>query len=313
MILSGMNILTGEAVNPPKIIWGKNERYAIVAFLLMSVDGNMGDEGLKKLDLFMGIPGEEAESGTDGASDKVAELRASRDMIVREGNAFLESLEQDESRYDCVIDEIDCALDGNGRCAIGNGYALLGRASRHSNLPGATYWLFDCLKLVVFDSGYSGNKKRLLKHLARKWGIDKSVLPILETYAKSLDEISRKRVEIKESEMPYRETVSKIAELDSMEKAVWKELHKLQIAKDRSVSAYVAGTNAIADAIETLGGTGAYRCRIREEDEPADDDGYEEESLSDKIGGCIEEGIMKVTDILCAPFEWMTEKLIDWM
>ena len=42
-------------------------------------------------------------------------------------------------------------------------------------------------------------------------------------------------------------------------------------------------------------------------------DREEEESLSDKIGDCIVEGIHTVTDIICAPFEWMTDKLIEWM
>jgi len=37
------------------------------------------------------------------------------------------------------------------------------------------------------------------------------------------------------------------------------------------------------------------------------------ESLSDKIGGAIEEGVHKVTDIICAPFEWMTDKIIERM
>jgi hypothetical protein len=312
MILNEMNIFTGETVNPPRIIWEKDERYAIIAFLLMSIDERMNAESLKKLNAFMGIPGEEAKSGTDEASDKFTELRTARDMIIREGNSFLEKIEQDESRYDCVMDEVDCVLDGNERCGIGNGYAQLGRTVKHSNLSGGAYWLFDYLNLVVFDSDYSGNKKRLLKHLARKWDIDKSVLPMLETSAKSLEEIRGKRVEIKESDMPYREAAAKIAELDSLEKAVSKELNTLDIAKDRATSAYVTSMNAIADSIEALGGTGAYRCRIRDEDEPVDDDD-EEESLSDKIGDCIEEGIHKVADIICAPFEWMTDKLIEWM
>ena len=42
-----------------------------------------------------------------------------------------------------------------------------------------------------------------------------------------------------------------------------------------------------------------------------DDD--EEETLADKIGDRIVEGIYKVGDIICAPFEWMTEKIIDRM
>jgi hypothetical protein len=39
----------------------------------------------------------------------------------------------------------------------------------------------------------------------------------------------------------------------------------------------------------------------------------EEESLSDRIGDSIVEGIHKVGDIICTPFEWMTDKIIERM
>jgi hypothetical protein len=39
----------------------------------------------------------------------------------------------------------------------------------------------------------------------------------------------------------------------------------------------------------------------------------EEESLTDKIGDTIVEGIHKVGAIICAPFEWMTDKIIERM
>jgi hypothetical protein len=39
----------------------------------------------------------------------------------------------------------------------------------------------------------------------------------------------------------------------------------------------------------------------------------EEESLSDRIGDSIVEGIQKVGDLICAPFEWMTDKMIERM
>jgi len=87
----------------------------------------------------------------------------------------------------------------------------------------------------------------------------------------------------------------------------------LNIAKDRATSAYVTHTNAIADAIASLGGEPTW-VRIRDEDEPyEEEEEEEEESLSDRIGDGIVEGIHKVADIICAPFDWMTGNLIDWM
>jgi hypothetical protein len=45
-----------------------------------------------------------------------------------------------------------------------------------------------------------------------------------------------------------------------------------------------------------------------EEDRSSNND-YKEETLSDKIGDGIVDGIQTVTDIICAPFEWLTDKL----
>ena len=51
----------------------------------------------------------------------------------------------------------------------------------------------------------------------------------------------------------------------------------------------------------------------KESDPPETNCEEEEESLTDKIGDTIVEGIQKVGDIICAPFEWMTDKIIERM
>ena len=308
MIEQDFDIFSGERIDPPKIVWEEGDRYAIIAFLLLSIDKEMGDEDVKKLSGFMGI----AETQTEGdANDGLTETGKARDMIIRKGNAFLENLDADEDRYDSVMDELDRVIGGNDKCGIGDGYATLGKTVKYKNLDGAAYWLFDYLKLAVFDESYGGNKKRFLKHLARKWDIDKSVLSMLESSAKWLDETSQKRVEIRDSDMPHREAVAILAELDAGEKTVWKELNKLHIAKDRSVSAYVTGRNRMIDGMEALTGVRPFECGIRDEDDPAEEeDDYEEESFSDKIGDGIVEGIHKVADLICAPFDWMTDKIM---
>ena len=272
MIIQDLDLFSGEKIDPPKIIWEEVDRHAIIAFLLLSVDREIGNGGVRKLNAFMGIAKMQAECEEAAVDDGLMELRNVRNMIIREGNAFLENIEGDEDRYDSAMGEIDRVVDGSDRCNIGNGYAMLGKAAKHKNLVGAAYWLFDYLKLVVFDDDYGGNKKRLLKHLARKWDIDRSVLPILETSAKSLGEISRKRVEIRDSDMPHREAVAVLAELDAREKTAWKELNRLHIAKDRSVSAYVTCQNRIIDGMEALSGVRPFECGIRDEDDPVEED-----------------------------------------
>jgi len=160
-----------------------------------------------------------------------------------------------------------------------------------------------------------GTHGRLLKHLARKWDIDKSVLTILATSAESLNEIGWKRSEIQNSKMPYNEAVSALAELDDREKSVWEELGKLNIEKNHIDSltkmAYISG-NMVTSSFFLLNYlnkclTGNNLTMDEEEDEP------KEYTLSDKIGDSIVGGIMKVGEIICAPFDWMTEKITSLM
>ena len=166
---------TMETVDPPQIIWDKNDRFAIVAFLLLSVDRQINADSLKKIDEFMGLGEQKAVNSEEETDDNYSMLLAVREAVIREGNAFLESIENDEDRYDCIIDELNRVFEGSDVCSIGDGYSA-SSAKNRNNLDGAAYWLFDCLKLVVFDDDYSGNKKRFLKYLARKWNIGLSVL-----------------------------------------------------------------------------------------------------------------------------------------
>ena len=305
MYISNSNLLTGETYDPPKIMWEENDRYAVIAFLLLFVDRKMNDEDLKKLDTFMGITEPESKNNDDGEDDNLSELRTVRDAIIREGGSFLENLDSDEDRYDSIVDEFDRIIDGNDNCEIGGGHAHSGTSSLN-NLDGAPYRLFDYLKLVILENGYNGNRKRLMKHLARKWDIDRSVLPILEKSSKALDEINRTRVEIQDSDMSHREAVSALAGLDAREKTVWKELHTLYIDKDRSISVYVTGQNSIARRLASLnGGVVPYECRIRDEDDPVLEEDEDEEDFWDKASEVVVAGIEKVSDLICAPFERM--------
>jgi hypothetical protein len=235
--------------SPKKILWERKDRYAIIAFLLLSVDGEMNEEGYKKFDAFMGI----TRTKTEG-NKKFAELCKTSDMITRQGNAFLEELNGSaEYHYECIMEELDRVIDGSERGRIGDGYAAdnrrysFGMPRAPKRLEGNSTLLFEYLKLVFSDEDYKGNKKRFLKTLARKWGIDKSVLPTLETSAKALDGIACRRLEIQESDMPHREAVGALAELESKETAVREDLKKMQIAKKQTVSSSVAVRNALIE------------------------------------------------------------------
>ena len=285
MRLENYDYETGEELNPPKIIWEGDERYVIVAFLLVSIEGKMSDDKLKKLDAFMGISQLEARSGNPNWDDDnlLEEFRATRDTIIREGNVFLDSLELDESYCDYVMGEIDRIIEG---------MVVSGCLEEQRGV------LFNYFKMAYSDNGYSKNQKRILRHLAQKWKVDKSALTVLENSAKSLNEVDEKRSEIQNSDMPHREAVSTLAKLDAKEKAVWEELGEVHIPQEISLFGLEINCYYLRKWAACLG----Y------EEEDID----EEDSLSNRIGDCIANGIYKLGDIICAPFDWMTEKIVEW-
>jgi hypothetical protein len=245
----------------------------------------MSDDKLEKFNAFMGISQLEAKSSNpDWDDDKLLDkLRTIRDTIIREGNVFLDSLERDESYCDYVMDEIDRIIEET----VASGCLEEQRGA-----------LFSYFRLTYSDSGYSKNQKRLLRHLAQKWKLDKSALAVLENSAKSLNEVDEERSNIQNSDMPHREAVSTLAKLEAKEKAVWEKLGELNIPKELSLFDLEINHYYINKLRAGLG--------LEEEDFD------EEDSLSNRIGDCIVEVIYKIGDIICAPFEKKKKKIIEW-
>ena len=283
----------------PTIIWDRKSRYAIIAFLIMSINGKMGAESLKKLDVFMGIIEEEVDSFNDEEDDdsKLQLLIEMREAIIQEGNTFLDSISQEENHHDFLINELDCLIDGCGKCYIGSGYALNSKNNKPIIIKGDASRLYEYLDLVIFDD-YSIGQRRFLQRLAHKWAIDKSVLPVLENAAKNLSEINMKRHDIQNRDMSYREAVNALAELDEHEKVIWDKLKKMGINKGYRTSYKETYASAIA-AISN------WTDNPITEDE-AMDDMEDEYTITDRIGDGIVGGIMKFGELVSAPFEWLS-------
>jgi hypothetical protein len=296
----------GKPYDKPKIHWHEEDKYIIIAFLLLSIDKKADKDGMVRLDDLFGLNDTTPEPEECIRPSERKENQKIRDTVVRECEKFLNGL-HDSERYDIIQDEIDKFIEGkdggNLKCTIGDSYCRFGyrnifRAAFHPSsfdhpmLDGDNYWLWDMMKLVVFDADYYGSKRRLLRHLARKWDIDGSVLPVLEDAAKTLSAIPRKRLELTESDKPFREVTNLLAELETREKEVWKTLYAIGIHEDRDTSEKAAND----ERLKRLGIT----AESLEE--------YEEGFL-DKLADGICFGIEKVTDILCAPLEWLTDKL----
>jgi hypothetical protein len=164
------------------------------------------------------------------------------------------------------------SLDESERCDV-----LTEEIDRFIEGGGGITILWKVVQLITAGSGYSASQKRLLKHLARKLEVEAAMLPVLEDAAKRFLEIARERKDLSEGELPYREVTRRLAGLDAEEEELRESLKKYGVFPDNLTN--------------------------KEEEE------YQERTMADKIGDAVVEGIYKIGDIICAPFDWMTERL----
>jgi hypothetical protein len=299
MHIQERGFFSGEKFDPPKINWDEEDRYAIIAFLLMSLNGKPENAGMIRFDDLFGLGGDaegaaEADAGEEEEDTETRQKRETRNAIERECGKFLAGLD-DEERYDAVQDEIDKFIEGNDGvygCAIGGGYGP-------GKLDGGPYRLWDMALLVVFDKDYPGSKRRLLKHLARKWNIDPQTLPMLESTARRFRETGKERRELEESGMSYREVKARLAALEQEEGELWRELKKHGIAENRETSAFVAMHINRINSWRAISGLQPIQADLNELEELAaneDEDEEEEPDLGEKIADSICEGIDEFTN-----------------
>ena len=304
MIFRDYDLAAGETLEPPQIIWERRDRYAIIAFLILSINKKTDADDLKRLGFFMGITEEDEKSD---ANDYEEDNNSAKGLIVRkaiicEGNLFLDKISQNENYYDCLIDELCCVIEGHDGCGIGNGYAVNSKNGKRVELKGDANRLFQYFDLVIHDDNYSENHKRFFQHLARKWGVDKSALSILESSSKTLGEINRKREEIQKSEMPHRAAVSAFAELDVQENEAREKLDKLGVGQNQLNDNLAKRLSLITSSLVSAGYLSAED--LREEEEIHDQlENDVPPSLIDKIGDGIVDGICKIGELICAPFD----------
>jgi len=276
-------------------IWEIDDRYSLIAFLLMSIDKKPDATDIKKLDVFMGIKtGEEFDN-----TEENKKLKSLRKSVIRECTGFLDGLERDKTYCDCVIDEIDNIIEGDENCNIGEGYSKGWFNGKPCELLGGHHFIFDYLKMIITEGVCSNNQKRILKHLARKWKIDKSVLFILENCVLSLDKINQQRFSIENGDLSHSEAKSVLYNLEKEEKEIWNKLSDLGISNERAIDAenYNIGKNLVS----------SFMSSVNDEDEE------DNRSAVDNAGDAIVEGIYKIGDIICAPFNWLTEKITGLM
>jgi hypothetical protein len=221
-----MHIKNGEAAAKEKveIHWEESDKHVIIGYLLMSIDKKLDPDKTMRLDDLFGL-------SEDACKDEaeIEEKRKTGETIINECEKFLAAVD-DSDRYDIIADEIDKFIENGDspHCGIGASYQTWNDYSA-KKLSGGPYALWGLVKLVIDDSDYAGNKKRLLEHLVRKWNIGSDVLPKLEAAAKAFSAIEKERLELKASDRPYREVVEALAALGGREKEVRETLKVMDL------------------------------------------------------------------------------------
>jgi hypothetical protein len=218
----------------PEIRWDKYEKYAIIAFLLKSIDENADKDNLVRFNNWVELNVEAIDPFECFTEEE--EKEKARDTVISECEKFLATLDAD-SRYDCIAEECSRFIESgdfyDSTCVIGSSYnsndVMHSFGCNDCRLVGTAETLLRFFEFVIDDTDYDGNKRRLLKHIARKWNLANNVFSDIENGVKELSLIKKERDEAKASSKPYSEVVEILADLDAREKAVWEQLEKFDI------------------------------------------------------------------------------------
>jgi hypothetical protein len=223
----------------------ESSKKTAVLWLLLSIDKKLEKDQTYRLDDLFGLSQAEPEDGEDEEEAK-EEWRETKAKITGALNRFLDSLDglDANERYDAIADEIDKFAEDTD-----------------------VSFLWSLVRLVYQDDDYAGNKRRVLRHLCRKLGLDSTVLPALENAAKTLAEVKKEREELTASDRPYREVAAALSGLDLKEK----------------------------ETLDSLGELGVGMSELSGDDEGGEVS-YGEDNIVDKVGDAVVEIIRGVAD-----------------
>ncbi len=158
-----------------------------VFYYLMSVDGQIAEKELQKLDE---IGAEIDAKNYMSYRDKIIERCENQKMFVIE----------DEDHYDVISEGVDKEL-----------YADI---SDDEDVIASRLLIWDLLVISYSDEVYHHDERRLIKHIVRISGIPTSVFLEMELLIRSAVEVENERKRLSTSDRPYSEIAPIIEELD---------------------------------------------------------------------------------------------------
>ena len=160
--------------------------YTIFCYLL-HVDGELTEQELDKLD----------EIGME--LDKYHFLDY-KDDLLEACKKQLMSIIDEEDRYDVLAEGVDKAL-----------YAPV---AENDDVVTSRFLVWNLLTLAYEDKLYHHDERRLMKHIVRVCGIPTDVFLEMEQLMRTGIEVTRERDWLSQSDRPYREIVSNMAEVE---------------------------------------------------------------------------------------------------
>jgi hypothetical protein len=280
----------------------ENAKRAIVAYLFLAIERKPDERLLQLFDeLFLARGGEaEAYSLAKGYGD----FTDDRDAVIRMCDAYLGSAEDSDERYKLAVEAIRGAEQGmfsHPAMALYMPVKKLwnSQCNREQGTSGSYGFLSVNIALPVYNlvldgmrAGiYEGNRKKMARFMVRFTKRDKTVFAELEEVARKMLALEERVAGVKQTGATETcEHISaRLAALQAEELPVKKQLENL-LRRD------LFAEHEPEVAAET-------EAEEYEEAGPA-------QRIVDSVADGICTGIETVTDVICAPFEWLTEKMM---
>lgn len=199
-----------------------------VFYGLISVDGEIGEDELQKLD----------ELGNELDPECFAGYR---DEVIAEGQAQQEKMIDDEDLYDVIAECVQDAL----RDVVDD--STQGVPSR--------LLLWNMLTLAFSNGDYDAAQRRLIKHVARVAGIPASVFLEMEQLMQTYVSVENERAWLKTSQRPYAEIEPIVEELNDRIRVLAASAEALigDELLEQNVEALTYRPNAVENAMSALG------------------------------------------------------------
>lgn len=199
-------------------------------YYLMTIDGDISAQELEKLN----------EIREELALDDFADYR---EAISSEYENRMSAAFDDDDHFDLVLEGIDAALSQE-KDELEAGIT-----------PRLLIW--NMLVMACSDGIYHDKERRIIKHIVRTTGVEKSVFLEMEQLVQTGVAVAKEISWLSASRKPYNEAQPMIAELENRQKVILNEAKALlKDELENSVEALKYDSDFVDEALDTIGKAG---------------------------------------------------------